>query len=63
MDNKLTAAEFSSLLEMTYGGNQKQPMPKAHRAKLLALQYIAVREDAVTAAGRRLLDVGKQAKA
>ena len=59
MDNKLSLAEFSSLLELTYGGSQKQPMPKAHRDKLLALQYIAEREDATTAKGKRLLEAGQ----
>jgi hypothetical protein len=55
MDNKLTSEEFSSLLEFTYGGHQKQPMPKPHREKLLALQYIVARDDVVTAEGKRLL--------
>jgi hypothetical protein len=59
MEDKLSAAEFSSLLELTYGGNQKQPMPKVHRNKLLALQYIVAREDAATAKGKRLLDLGE----
>jgi hypothetical protein len=38
MKSKLSTAEFPSLLEPTYGGNQKQPMPKSHQDKLLALQ-------------------------
>jgi hypothetical protein len=59
MEDKLNSAEFSSLLELTYGGNQKQPMPKLHREKLLALQYIVEREDATTAKGKRLLDMGQ----
>jgi len=59
MDSALTQEEFSSLLELTYGGHQKQVIPLAHRNKLLELGYIVDRGYAATAVGKRLLQEGQ----
>jgi hypothetical protein len=59
MKSELSDEEFSSLLEFTYGGNQKQALPLEHQNKLLELGYIVDRGCAATELGISLLRKGQ----